>query len=124
MKFKVEIVLADDDRTNFELAEALQSVLNHSTAKEAIEGGLNLNVIAMQVCLDSRSQENPLWENNSIQFPRLLAEICACQDDLDLNALADSMDLEVEEVCELLYRAQDEWEEIKRKHCPMPQDKT
>lgn len=54
-----------------------------------------------------------LWYDNSIQFPRLLAEIVATQDKLDLPALAESMDVTVEEINELLDRAQREWEVIK-----------
>jgi hypothetical protein len=53
-----------------------------------------------------------LWEDNSIQFPRLISEIVATQD-LDLDALAESMDLEVEQIKELMNRAQEEFETIK-----------
>lgn len=56
---------------------------------------------------------NPKWQNNGIQFPRLLAEILATQDGLDMAALAASMDLSVEEVAELFDRANQEWEDIK-----------
>ena len=52
------------------------------------------------------------WEDNSIQFPRLLAEIIATQDNLDMNALAESMDLEVEDVAELFERAQAIWDSV------------
>lgn len=53
------------------------------------------------------------WADNSIQFPRLLAEIMATQDQLDMLALAQSMDLSVDEVRELFDRAQEKWEQIK-----------
>lgn len=56
---------------------------------------------------------NPKWQNNGIQFPRLLAEIMATQDGLDMAALAASMDLSVEEVAELFDRAHQAWENIK-----------
>lgn len=52
------------------------------------------------------------WQNNAIQFPRLLAEIVATQA-LDMPALAEAMNVDVAEVHELLERAQNEWEEIK-----------
>lgn len=55
-----------------------------------------------------------MWENNSVQFPRLLAEISATQDNLDIPALAESMDLTVEEVNELFDRADAAWERIKK----------
>lgn len=54
------------------------------------------------------------WKNNAVQYPRLLAEIAATQDSLDLDALAESMDLTTDQVSELLDRAQDDWEAIKR----------
>jgi hypothetical protein len=56
--------------------------------------------------------ENPLWLDDGIQFPRLLCEIVATCD-LDLNALAESMDLTVAEVNELLDRADRAWERTK-----------
>lgn len=56
---------------------------------------------------------NNNWENDEIQFPRLLAEIVATQDSLDIDALCESMDLEPDEVDELFNRAQKRWDEIK-----------
>lgn len=56
---------------------------------------------------------NRNWKDNRIQFARLICEINATQDKLDIPALADSMDLTVEEVTELFDRAHDEWEKIK-----------
>jgi len=53
------------------------------------------------------------WKDNSIQYPRLLAEIVATQDNLDLEALATEMSVEVEDVKELFERAQQEWDGIK-----------
>ncbi len=52
------------------------------------------------------------WFDNSIQFPRLLAEIVATQD-LNWDALCDSMDLELEDLDALFLRAEVEWEAIK-----------
>ena len=49
------------------------------------------------------------WRDDSIQLPRLLSEIAATQD-LDMDALAESMDLEVAEVGELFDRADRLWE--------------
>lgn len=57
--------------------------------------------------------EQPKWENDSIQFPRLIAEILATQEALDIDALAASMDLTVDEVNELFDRAQEQWEKAK-----------
>ena len=43
-----------------------------------------------------------IWENNAVQFPRLLTEV------------ALSMDLKPDELHELFDRAIDEWERIKK----------
>ena len=53
------------------------------------------------------------WEDDSIQFPRLLAEIAATQYGLDLNCLAEAMDLSTNEVHELFDRADAAWEKAK-----------
>ena len=54
------------------------------------------------------------WHDNSIQFPRLLAELRA----FGLTAqqytfLQESMDLTTGEIDELLERAETEWQQIK-----------
>jgi len=56
----------------------------------------------------------PLWENNDIQFPRLLSEIFACSENLEIDAIADSMDVETNDVIELFDRAQSVFANIKR----------
>ncbi|MYM92481.1 hypothetical protein [Duganella vulcania] len=53
------------------------------------------------------------WERDDVQFPRLLAEIMATQDKLDMAALAESMDLTIEEVTSLFDRAHQAWEQVK-----------
>lgn len=53
------------------------------------------------------------WEDDSIQFPRLLAEIIATQENLDIEALAKEMDLTSIQVDELFERAQMKWDAIK-----------
>ncbi len=55
---------------------------------------------------------NTHWQNNGVQFPRLLAEIMATQE-LDLNSLANSIDLSVDEINELFDRANQAWEDSK-----------
>lgn len=62
------------------------------------------------------------WLDNSIQFPRLLAEICAtCQiRKKDFESLCESMDLTKDEVNELFDRAQAEWEKIKARTIAKP----
>jgi len=58
------------------------------------------------------------WEDDSVQFPRLLAEIMATQDNLDMPALAESMDVSIEELNELFDRADRSWESIKAGNGP------
>lgn len=55
---------------------------------------------------------NAKWKDNAIQFPRLLCEINATQE-LDLVALAASMDITLDELSALFDRAHQEWEQIK-----------
>lgn len=52
---------------------------------------------------------NTKWNNDSIQFPRLIAEIIATQEKLDIPALCESMDISVDELDELFERAQQAW---------------
>lgn len=55
------------------------------------------------------------WKDNSIQFPRLIAEISAnvnISED-DWNSLCESMDLNDDELNELFDRADAEWNKIK-----------
>ena len=58
--------------------------------------------------------EYPLWENNELQFARLLCEISATQENLDTSALLESMDITMEELQELLDRAEDVFEQSKQ----------
>lgn len=53
---------------------------------------------------------NTLWDNNLVQFARLLCEVGATCDVLSIEALAQSMDLEVGDVLELFERAHHTWE--------------
>jgi hypothetical protein len=54
-----------------------------------------------------------LWERDDIQFPRLLAEIKAAGLSYQqLQDIALSMDLPVQEVLNLLDRAEETWEAI------------
>jgi len=57
------------------------------------------------------------WCDDSIQFPRLIAEIMATQA-IDFEALCDAMDLDVSEVNGLFDRANRAWERAKREVTP------
>ena len=52
------------------------------------------------------------WKDNAIQFPRLISEIMATQE-IEIEALCQSMDLTEVEVEELFDRADAIWQEIK-----------
>lgn len=53
--------------------------------------------------------ENPLWLDSKIQFPRLISEIVAtCE--LNAGELCESMDISVDELNDLLDRANRLWE--------------
>lgn len=56
---------------------------------------------------------NPLWDNDLLQFARLLCELVATQDNLNLIAVAEEMDVERSDVTELLERAHKVWEDAK-----------
>jgi len=58
--------------------------------------------------------DNEIWNNDSIQFPRLLAEIRAIGlPDETIKQLTASMDLEEGHIMEILERAERRFEEIK-----------
>jgi hypothetical protein len=57
-----------------------------------------------------------LWEIDTLQFARFIAECEACYVFADtdrLNQVADSMDLDIDEVCELIDRATQQWDKYK-----------
>lgn len=61
-------------------------------------------------------KENPKWLDNSIQFPRLIAEleIVGAFTDEVIRDLRQSMDLSGNEIFEIIDRAQSEWDKIKQ----------
>lgn len=61
------------------------------------------------------------WDRNDVQFPRLIAELEAAgvfSADL-MDSLSNEMDLTTEEISQLIWRAQDEWEKVKNEYCPI-----
>ncbi len=54
------------------------------------------------------------WADNEVQFARMLCEIAATQDELDVDALVVSMDLLPSEIDEVFERAHKRWERAKR----------
>jgi hypothetical protein len=57
------------------------------------------------------------WNNDSIQFPRLIAELEACGAFTPkvVKGLSASMDLDSEDIYTLVTRAQDIWDGIKER---------
>ena len=55
---------------------------------------------------------SPNWNNDKVQFARLLCEIAATQE-LDVDELMESMDLSEEGIQELFDRADAVWEHAK-----------
>lgn len=65
---------------------------------------------------DGRLQTNLRWEQNEVQFARLLCEVVATSpvgQNPDIHALAESMDLTPSNVRELFDRAEKVWEKAK-----------
>ena len=54
-----------------------------------------------------------MWNNDLIQFARLLCEIAATQENFDPEAIVESMDIDPAELNELFDRAHDVWENAK-----------
>lgn len=61
-----------------------------------------------------------LWENNEIQFARLLCEIRANCEMEGFDQVMESMDIDDELADELFRRAESVWEASKRRFCPTP----
>lgn len=56
-----------------------------------------------------------LWEINAVQFARFIAECEACgvfSDEVRMEEVAESMDLELDEVYEIISNAQDDFSEM------------
>ena len=53
------------------------------------------------------------WENNEVQFARLICELVANVDNLEFEAVAESMDLSKKELISLYDRANIVWERAK-----------
>jgi hypothetical protein len=69
--------------------------------------------------IEANKSSDPLWEHDSVQFPRLISEIMASGVSEGLwDDLLTSMDLESDQLSELFDRAQEHWEAIKNMHCP------
>ena len=59
-----------------------------------------------------------LWEDDKLQFARLLCEIQATQSKLNIKKLSEAMDLDKENIAELFERANNVFENSKLAHRP------
>lgn len=99
--------------------EGMESPSNKETGGEL----LALWVISLVECSEDHPdwfrygdrETGEAWNDNFIQFPRLICEISATQNNLDLEELAESMDLNLKELNELFDRAHALWEDIKER---------
>ncbi len=92
------------------IAEAVLAACKHQVEKSRPLDNLNLDAITSRALADLDVEP---WARDDIQFPRLLAEISATQDNLNLRAIADAMDLSIAEVNSLFDRADKAWESVK-----------
>ena len=71
------------------------------------------------------ASNDTVWNDDSIQFPRLLAEVYAIVmfTDDQLDELSESMDLPRERLYELFERAETKWEAIKAERDEPRRDK-
>ena len=113
------------------LPENLQEVAKHFESQLALESGIHaraINIEAIQkACLLAVREfaagrfvpvvedANTNWDNNSIQFPRLIeeAQAAAAFTRPRIKLMAESMDLKTSQVEELIDRAAKIWDEIK-----------
>lgn len=102
---------ASDEESNDAEIDAAHELKEASLAlvRKAAEHDVALAELVDE--FDRRSDE--VWNDNAIQFPRLLAEIHALITPKFAAEVAASMDLQPEEVYELLERATDVFEEMK-----------
>jgi len=122
----VELTLLDDDGKTTKYKASLWGVETwkdyHRTVPaelaDEIESQLREHA-ALQVRIDPDADVN--WQNDAIQFPRLLAEI----DAIGLtwkqrDSLRDAMDLSDDDLADVFRRASDCWEDIKAKTAKEP----
>lgn len=80
-------------------------------ALETAEGG---EVEALEDELEPIDESGSRWDNNRVQFARLLAELRAVGlTDEQYAALRESMDLARDRIDEVLERAETEWQRLK-----------
>lgn len=86
-----------------------------ASALERIATAIEENATAPALSTDQTAS----WENDSVQFPRLIAEIKGVGlSSEQVQELCTSMDLKKEDIYDLLERAEATWEDIKSRVTP------
>lgn len=115
-----------------QLAEAKAMADAALSAAHAEYEASKANIIAAQAERDAamaralkaenQKETTEAWDDNTIQFARLLCELVANNATLNLEDVAEGMDLELAQVLSLFDRAVDVWESAKkveaRDHAP------
>ena len=78
------------------------------------QNGTTCCLCQYQAAIDNElSKVDDKWSDTPLQAIRLVSEILATQDTLDMETLCESMDLEMDDLQELMDRIQQEWEDQK-----------
>lgn len=93
--------------------EVLDAGRRHFVAEVGLGYDLESPPCSIHTVARRRTQANPLWDEDLIQFARLLSEIAAGQSSIRFEDLCASMDLEVDDINELFDRANEVWENAK-----------
>ena len=70
--------------------------------------------MARALKVENQKETTEAWDDNTIQFARLLCELVANNATLNLEDVAEGMDLELAQVLSLFDRAVDVWESAKK----------
>ena len=84
--------------------------LNEDDQSHTVRMNYKINIRHIEI---SDNRKDDKWDNDEIQFPRLISEILATQD-INYELLGASMNLSVDQVKELFARADQKWEMIKK----------
>jgi hypothetical protein len=91
-------------------------ITNYHDQNIAIEC-MTCHAVLIDFDAHEEEEENPLWEDDALQFARLLCELAAVgvPDGADWASLSENMDLSVVELDSLFDRARRRWEEAKER---------
>lgn len=85
-------------------------IKNEDERTHTVQMNYKINIRHIEI---SDNRKDNKWDNDEIQFPRLISEILATQD-INYELLGASMNLTADQVKELFTRADQKWEMIKK----------